>query len=68
MILQGLETAALVSYLTSNAGCDELKQAQTRAGGAPFFEAVILSEVEGNTILNSHLAAFRAFKPGSPQN
>ena len=68
MILQGLETAALVSYLTSSAGCDELKQAQTRAGDAPFFEAVILSEVEGNTILNSHLAAFRAFKPGSLQN
>jgi hypothetical protein len=68
LVLQGLETAALVSYLTSNAGCDQLKQAQARAGGAPFFEAVVLSEVEGNTILNSHLAAFRAYKPTSPQN
>lgn len=68
MILQGLETAALVSYLTSNAGCDQLKQAQDRVGGAPFFEAVILSEVEGNTILNSHLAGFRAFKPGPTEN
>lgn len=68
LILQGLETAALVSYLTSNAGSEQLKQAQTRAGGSPFFEAVILSEVDGNTILNSHLAAFRAYSPRSPKN
>ncbi len=63
LIVQGLETAAIVSYLTSNAGCEQLKQAQIRAGGSPFFEAVILSEVDGNSILNSHLAAFRAYTP-----
>jgi hypothetical protein len=68
LILQGLQTAALVSYLTSTAGCQELKAAQNRAGGRPFFEAVILSEMEGNTILNSHLAAFRAYAPKLAQN
>jgi len=68
LILQGLQTAALVSYLTSTAGCKELKAAQDHAGGKPFFEAVILSEMEGNTILHSHLAAFRAYAPKLVQN
>lgn len=68
LILQGVQTAALVSYLTSTAGCQQLKAAQNRAGGGPFFEAVILSEVEGNTILNNRLAAFRRFTPKPAQN
>jgi len=67
MILRELETEALVSYRTSNAGCDQLKQAHAHAGGGSFFEAVILSEAEGNTIQNSHLPAFRAYTPGSPK-
>lgn len=68
LILQGLHPAALVSYLTSTAGCQQLKDAQNRAGGSPFFEAIIMFEVEGNTPLNSHLVAFRAYAPKQTQD
>jgi hypothetical protein len=68
MILAGSETDALVGFLTSTPGSQALQEARKRAGGAPFFEAVILSEADGNTVLNSHLAAFRAFTPKTPQN
>jgi hypothetical protein len=67
MILAGSQTAALVVFLTSTSGSQALEEARSRAGHAPFFEAVILSEKEGNTVLNSHLAAFRAFSPGAAQ-
>jgi hypothetical protein len=63
MILDGQRTAALVSYLTSSAGTQQLQDARNRAGGAPFFEAVILSEIDGNTVLSNKLAALRAFTP-----
>jgi hypothetical protein len=68
LILAGQRTAALVSYLTSTSGNQQLQEARNRAGGAPYFEAVILSEVEGGTVLNSHLAAIRAYRPKAAQN
>ena len=68
LILAGSETAGLVTYLTSTVGSQALQEARNRAGGAPFFEAVILSEADGNTVLNSHMVAFRAFTPKAAQN
>lgn len=68
LILAGSETAGLVTYLTSTAGTQALQDARKRAGGPPFFEAVIMSEADGNTVLNSHLVAFRAFTPRVAQN
>jgi hypothetical protein len=68
LILAGSETAGLVTYLTSTAGSQALQEARNRAGGAPYFEAVILSEADGNTVLNSHMVEFRAFTPKATQN
>jgi len=68
LILAGSETAGLVTYLTSTAGSQALQDARNRAGGAPFFEAAIVSEADGNTVLNSHMIAFRAFTSKSTQN
>jgi hypothetical protein len=68
LILAGSETAGLVTYLTSTAGSQALQEARNRAGGAPYFEAVILSEADGNTVLNSRMVEFRAFTPKATQN
>ena len=68
MILAGQRTAALVSFLTSSAGSQQLQAARQRAGGAHYFEAVVLSEAEGNTILNNNLVALRPYAPKPGQN
>jgi hypothetical protein len=52
-------TSALVSYLTSERGLSELQAAQRAHGNAPFFEAIVLSEINGTTDLRSHLIEFR---------
>jgi hypothetical protein len=65
LILAGSQTTALVSYLTSTSGIHELQEARSRAGDTPFFEAVILTEMEGNVILKSHLVAIRPYNPDS---
>lgn len=58
-------TSALVSYLTSESGLSEIQAAQRAHGNSPYFEAVILSEINGTTDLRSHLVEFR---PISPKN
>ena len=52
-------TSALVSYLTSERGLSELQAAQRAHGNALFFEAIVLSEINGTTDLRSHLIEFR---------
>lgn len=54
-------TSALVSYLTSESGLSELQTAQRAHGNSPYFEAVIVSEINGSTALRSRLVAFRPF-------
>jgi hypothetical protein len=68
LILAGQRTAALVSYLTSTSGNQQLQEARHQAGDPPYFEAVILSEVDGSTVLNSHLVAIRAYPSKAAQN
>jgi hypothetical protein len=63
LIFAGSETDALVSYMTSDLGSRALEAARKNSGGAPFFEAVVLSEVDGNTVLNNKMVAFRPFTP-----
>lgn len=67
LIVAGRETAALMAFLTSTQGSEDLAQARRRAGNGPYFEAVILSEMAGYTVLNNHLVAFRAFPSGKNQ-
>jgi hypothetical protein len=61
MILAGQSTAALVSFLTSKNGNDQLQKMQRQNGGGPYFEAVILSEQDGDTVLNNRLVALRTY-------
>jgi hypothetical protein len=70
LLVQGEQTTALISYLTSDEGMREIGKALQNAR-TPFFEAVILSEVNEGTPLQSRLAAIRPFYTGAaptPQN
>jgi hypothetical protein len=58
-------TSALVSYLTSEAGLRELHNAQANSGNHPYFEAVIVSEIDGSTTLRGKLVEFRPYIPQS---
>ena len=61
LIVQGLQTTALISYLISEEGMREITRAQSEGGNSPFFEAVVLSEVNAGTPIQSRLVAFRPF-------
>jgi hypothetical protein len=63
LILAGSETDGLVSFLTSDSGNRAIQDARRRAGNADFFEAAILSEAEGSTVLSNRLVAFHAVTP-----
>jgi len=55
-------TSALVSYLTSENGMKELQNAQHAHGDCRYFEAVIVSEINGTTELRSKLVEFRPYQ------
>jgi len=62
LIVQSIQTTALISFLTSESGMREILQAQKEeGGGSPFFEAVVLSEVNAGNPIQSRLVAFRRF-------
>jgi len=56
-------TSALVSYLTSDIGLQELRKAQAASGNHPYFEAVIVSDIEDTTALRGKLVEFRPYIP-----
>jgi hypothetical protein len=62
VLMATYHTSALVAYLTSESGMRELEQAQAAHGNCRYFEAVVVSQIEGNTELKSRLALFRPFK------
>lgn len=59
LVLAGYHTNALISYLTSVNGLADLQKARTSHGNPEFFDAVVLSEVNGTTPLRSWVAAFK---------
>lgn len=63
LIVAGIQTRALVGFLTSIAGSQELAIARSHLKGSPFFEALILSETHGDKVLSNHLAVIREFNP-----
>jgi len=63
VIMAGFNTSSLVAYLTSEDGLRELEKARKANGGGPFFEAVILSELNGTTPLKSWLAELKPYDP-----
>jgi hypothetical protein len=54
---------ALIAYLTSEDGMRELEAASTDRNN-PYFEAVVLSEVNMGTPLQNRLGAYRPFIEG----
>ncbi len=68
MIIAGQSTAALVWFLTSSEGSQQLEKMRQQTGGGPYFEAVIMSELAGNTILNNRLAVVRPYSPSMSRN
>jgi hypothetical protein len=61
LLVQGAQTTALISFMTSETGMREITQAEAEHGHNPFFEAVVLSEVNGENPIQSRLVAFRPF-------
>jgi hypothetical protein len=58
-VLAGYHTNALISYLTSVNGLADLQKARAAHGNPEFFDAVVLSEVNGTTPLRSWVAALQ---------
>jgi hypothetical protein len=67
LLVQGAQTTALISYLTSEEGMREITEAQAKRGDSQFFEAVVLSEVNAGNPIQSRLVAFRPFVIQSTQ-
>lgn len=61
LILAGYHTNALVSYLTSAPGLQNVEKARSAHGNPVFFEAVVLSEINDMNPLHSWIADFKAF-------
>lgn len=66
MLLQGTDTMAIIAYLTSEEGTREMRDAMHDMK-SPYFEAVILSEVNRGIPLQSRLGALREFVPRPPE-
>jgi hypothetical protein len=64
LLVTSYYTSALVSYLTSESGLRELEAARQAHGNPPYFEAVIVSEINGTTELRSRLVEFHPLDAG----
>jgi hypothetical protein len=62
LVLVGYHTNALVSYLTSAEGLENLRKARRAHGNSESFEAVVLSEINDRNPLYSWIADFKAFR------
>jgi hypothetical protein len=62
LVLAGYHTNALVSYLTSAAGQENLQKARSAHGNPAFFEAVVLSEINDMNPLRSWIVDFKPFR------
>lgn len=61
LIIVGYHSNALVSYLTSTAGLDDLQKARAVNGNPRFFEAIVFSEVNNIVPLRSWIVSFKPF-------
>lgn len=61
LILAGYHTNALVSYLTSAAGLENLQKERGHHGNPVYFEAVVLSEINDMNPLRSWVVDFKPF-------
>lgn len=60
LLLVGRETLPLVTLLTSPSGLELLERIRSQHGSPEFFEAVIRSEMDGDTVINAAPVAFRS--------
>ena len=61
LIIEGYHTGALVSFLTTGDGAAEVGKAIASHGHNPYFEAVILSEVDGVNPLRSWIVDHKPY-------
>lgn len=61
IVMATVNTSALIAYLTSESGMAELQRAQAAHGNSRYFEAVVLSELNGTVELKSRLAEFKPY-------
>lgn len=59
ILLLGGRTAAPSSFLTSPAGLATMEAIWSRRGGPAFFEAVVMAELEGDSLVRADVTAFR---------
>jgi hypothetical protein len=59
LFIEGLQTSALTSFLTSHEGMKQIARAQALHGHNPYFEAVVLSDVNAGTPIISRMVAFQ---------
>jgi hypothetical protein len=62
LLFSGKNPASLVSYLVSPGGLEEIERSWLGSGRPPFFEAVLMAVVDGNSLLKARLAAFRPIR------
>jgi hypothetical protein len=62
LIIEGYHTGALVSFLTTGDGAVEVEKAIAKHGQNPYFEAVVLSEVDGVNPLRSWIVDYLPYK------
>jgi len=59
LLIEGYKNIATITYITSREGQDELQRLQEENGNSPFFEAVIMSEINWDTPIKSWIAAYK---------
>ena len=59
LLIEGYKDIASVAYITSREGQDELQRLQKENHGNPFFEAVVMSEINGDIPIKSRIAIYK---------
>ncbi len=68
LLLQSRHTGALVSLLCSSAGSHSVEEMWRNHGKPPFFEMVVLTEIESNRAVRVWPATMHAYRSQAPQN
>ncbi|HYZ87432.1 MAG TPA: hypothetical protein VE621_23655 [Bryobacteraceae bacterium] len=60
LLLLGGQYASATPFLTSPSGVDAIEEMWRKHNRPAHFEAVIMAETEGETVVKAHIVAFRA--------
>jgi hypothetical protein len=62
LVLASARTAALIAFLTSQTGLAELEKMRKQAVAGEYFDAAVMSEIDGGNYLKTHVAAIHPLK------